>query len=93
MCSAWINLKSCHRWKGLTLSKTTNFDFSILKEFSVDNLKFGEYCGDLDFSKRIENTMGKGEIACLMVFLKNMYWRHVKGFILKGLFIKALKMA
>ena len=46
--------------KGLTLSKTTNFRFS-LKEFADDNFKFDENARK--FSKQIENTAGKGEIA------------------------------
>ena len=36
-------------------------DSSKLKEFAHDNLKYGE--NGRKFSKRIENTVGKGEIA------------------------------
>ena len=48
--------------KCLTLSQMTNLDSSKLKEFADDNLKCDENCGK--FSKRVENTVGKGEIAC-----------------------------
>ena len=36
-------------------------DSSKLKEFADDNFKFDE--NDRKFSKRVENTVGKGEIA------------------------------
>ena len=36
-------------------------DWSKLKEFADDNLKFDE--NSRNFSKRVENTVGKGEIA------------------------------
>ena len=42
----------------LTLSQTTNFR---LEEFADDNFDFGENGGEL--SKRVENIVGKGEIA------------------------------
>ena len=32
-----------------------------MKEFADDNFKFGE--NNRQFSKRVENTVGKGEIA------------------------------
>ena len=38
-----------------------NLDSSKLKEFADNNLKFDEYGSN--FPKRIENTVGKGEIA------------------------------
>ena len=63
-----------------------------LKELTDDNFRFDENGGK--FSKRVENTMGKGEIATLRAiapfptaFLKDLYCRHVK----KGLFGKGLK--
>ena len=45
----------------LTHYQTTNLDSSKLKEFADDNFKFDENGRKL--SKRIENTVGKGEIA------------------------------
>ena len=44
--------------KGLTHYQTTNFR---LKEFADDNFKFDK--NDRKLSKRVENTVGKGEIA------------------------------
>ena len=38
-----------------------------LKEFADDNFKFDE--NDRKFSRRVENTVGKGEIACYEQFL------------------------
>ena len=38
-----------------------------MKEFTDDNFKFDKYDGNL--SKRVENTVGKGEIACYGQFL------------------------
>ena len=58
-------------------------DSSKLKEFADDNFKFDE--NGRKFSKRVENTVGKVEIACLRavspfptVFSKDFYCRHVK---------------
>ena len=51
----------------LTLSQTTNLDFSTVKEFADDNLDLDE--NDRKFFKRVENTVGKGEIACYEQFL------------------------
>ena len=58
-------------------------DASKLKEFADDNFKFDE--NDRKFSKPVENTVGKGEIACLRaispfptVFSKTLYCTHVK---------------
>ena len=42
-------------------------DFSKLKEFADDNLKVDE--NDGKFFKRIENPVGKREIACYKQFL------------------------
>ena len=44
-----------------TLSQTTNFYSSKLKEFVDDNFKFDK--NGRKFSKWVENTVGKGEIA------------------------------
>ena len=51
----------------LTLSQTTDVDPSKLKEFADDNFKFDE--NGRKFSKRVENTMLKGEIAHYQQFL------------------------
>ena len=51
----------------LTLSKTTNFSLSKLKEFADDNFKFDE--NGRKFFSRVENTAEKEEIACYMQFL------------------------
>ena len=45
----------------LTLSQTTNLDSSKLRKFADDSFKFGE--NGRKFSKWVENTVGKGEIA------------------------------
>ena len=42
-------------------------DFSKLKEFADNNFKLDENGRQL--SKRVENTVGKGEIACYKQFL------------------------
>ena len=60
-------------------SKRQILDSSKLKEFADDNLKFDE--NGVMFSKRVENTVGKGEIAVSpfpTVFLKDLHYRHVK---------------
>ena len=43
------------------------FNISKLKKFADDNFKFHENGGK--FSIRVENTVGKGEIACYEQFL------------------------
>ena len=48
-------------------SKRQTLDSLKLKEFVDDNFKFDE--NGRKFSKWIENTAGKGEIACYMQFL------------------------
>ena len=50
----------------LTLYQTTNFRLFQLKEFADDNFKFDENGRKL--SKQVENTVGKGEIACYEQF-------------------------
>ena len=56
---------------------------SKLKEFADDNFKLDE--NGRTFSKRVENTVGKGEIARYeqfllfpQCFLKDFFCRHVK---------------
>ena len=51
----------------LTLSQTTNLDSSELKEFEDTNFKLDE--NGRKFSKSVENTVGKGEIARYEQFL------------------------
>ena len=51
----------------LTLSQTTILDPSKLKEFAADNFKFDE--NGRKFCKRVENIVGKGEIAHYEQFL------------------------
>ena len=60
-CSRDCNVKT------LILSQMTNLDFSKLKEFADDNFKF--YRNGRKLSKWVENTVGKGEIACNEQFL------------------------
>ena len=53
-----------------------------LKDFADDNLEFGKMAEC--YPKRLENTVGKGEIACYEQFLlspvfsKDLYCRHLK---------------
>ena len=57
-------------FSNITLSKTTSFElFQTQKEFADDNAKFDE--NGRKFSKRVENTAGKGEIARYEQFLLN----------------------
>ena len=51
----------------LTHYQTTNINSSKLKEFADDNFKIDE--NDRKLSKRVENTVGKGEIARYEQFL------------------------
>ena len=61
----------------LTLSQTTNFSSSKLKEFADNNLKF--YESRKKFFRQVENTMGKEEISPFpTVFPKGLYYRHIK---------------
>ena len=66
----------------LTLSKRQVLDSSKLKKFADDNFKF--YENGRDFSKMVENTVGKGEIARHQQFLfptvfsKDLNCKHVK---------------
>ena len=57
-------------------------DSSKLREFADDNFKFDKNGGK--FSERVENTVGKGEIARAIspfptVFSKDLYCRHLKA--------------
>ena len=55
----------------LTHYQTTNLEFSKLKEFADDNFKFEGHGRKLIkwVEKWVENTVGKGEIACFKQFL------------------------
>ena len=68
----WFPAILCNSTLTLTFSQTTNLrlfqtDFSKLEEFADDNFKFDE--NGRKFSKRIENTVGKGAIAHYVQFL------------------------
>ena len=52
-----------------------NLDSTKLEDFADDNFKFNENGRKL--SKPVENTVGKGEIACY-VFSKGLFPRGVK---------------
>ena len=67
--------------KELILPKQQIVDFSKLKEFADDIFKFDEK--GKKFSKQVENTVGKREIACY----EDFYCRQVKN---QGLFGKGL---
>ena len=51
----------------MSITRRQILDSSKLKEFADDNFKFGENGRQL--SKQVENTVGKGEIACYEQFL------------------------
>ena len=51
----------------LTLSQTTNFRLFQTDEFADNNFKFDE--NDRKFSKRIENTVRKGQTALYEQFV------------------------
>ena len=65
--SSEINLKSREQFqrKTLTLSQMSNFRLS--QKESVCRQQFNQ--NGRKFSKRVENTVGKGEIACYEQFL------------------------
>ena len=70
--------------KVLTFTKRQILDCSKLKEFADENFKFDE--NRIKFSKWVENTVGKGEIARYEQFLifpqcfqNDLYCRHVKS--------------
>ena len=69
--------------KSSTFPERQILDSSKLKEFADDHFEFAENCGK--FSKRVENTVDKTEIACYeqfllypRVFSKGLYCRHIK---------------
>ena len=59
-------------------------DSSKLKEYAEDNLKYNE--NGRKFSKWVENTVGKVEIACYKQFLLFPFFHSVfKGITIQGL--------
>ena len=62
----------------ITLSQTIKLEASKPKEFADDNFKLDE--SGRKFSIWVENTVGKGEIACYKQFLlfPQCFKRHVK---------------
>ena len=65
--SICTSLKLCRLGKGQPLPKRRILDSSKVKEFAAANFKFDENCRK--FSDRVENTVGKGEIARYEQFL------------------------
>ena len=59
----------------LTLSQTTNFRLSKLKQFADNNFKFDE--DGRQFSKWVETTVRKGEIARYEQFLLFPQWFQI----------------
>ena len=58
---------SGHQVANSTFPKRQILDSSKLKEFADDNFHFDK--NGRKFSKPVENTVGKGEIACYKHFL------------------------
>ena len=75
-------LKEFYEKEVYTFSKRQILYSSNLKHFADDNFRFDE--NDREFSKRVENTVGKGEIARYEQFLLfpwcfgKMYFRHIQ---------------
>ena len=67
MVPIWISLKCFCVIKSKPITRRQILDSSKLKEFADDNIKFDENGRKL--SKRVENTVGKGEIARYEQFL------------------------
>ena len=63
----------------LPITRRQIIDSSKLKEFADDNFRFDENGRKL--SKWVENTVGKGEIACNECFLKACFPGASKGVI------------
>ena len=64
---ATFETEACNSFVILTLSQTTNIRLFELKDSVNDNFKFNE--NGRKFSKQVENTVGKGEIARNKQFL------------------------
>ena len=67
MFSIWTSLGCCHMVKSYPFPKRQILDSSKLKLFADNNINFDE--NGKKFPKRIEDTVGKGEIACYKEFL------------------------
>ena len=67
MLSIWTSLKFCCLVKNKPFPKRQILDSFKLNEFADDNFKFDE--NGRKFFKRVENTVGKGEIARYEQFL------------------------
>ena len=59
--TCWTSQKTCCLVKSESSPKRQILDISKLKEFADDNFKLDK--NGRKFSKRVENTVGKGEIA------------------------------
>ena len=71
--SSFIMSNSSNSLKSV-LPKQQILDSSNLTEFADDNFRFDE--NGRDFSNSVENTVGKGGIACYKEFSKDLYCRH-----------------
>ena len=63
----------------------TDFNTSKLKEFADKNFEFDDH--GLKFAEGVENTVGKGEIACSPFptkFSEDLYQKHVKTWAFLG---------
>ena len=60
------NYQTVKKRFSLTLPKRQILDYSKLKDFADDNFKFED--NGRNFFKRVENTVGKGEIAQCLLF-------------------------
>ena len=68
LCRIYASTFARHlQYELLTLSQTTNFRLFQMEEFADENFKF--YENGRTFSKQVENTVGKGEIARYEQFL------------------------
>ena len=81
-CMVKVNTSILFRKTTQPFPKQQILDFSKLKDLADVNFKFDE--NGRNFSKRVENTVGKGEISSQAispfptVFSKDLYCRHVK---------------
>ena len=67
-CKLFVLLMCVNKYFLYPFPKQQILDFSKLKEFADDNFKFNE--NDRQFSKWVENNVGKGEIAHYKQFLR-----------------------
>ena len=67
MLLIWSRPKLCCLVQGQPFPKRQILESSKLKEFAGDNSKFDE--NGRKFLELVENTVGKGEIACYKQFL------------------------